>query len=143
MTPPQHRISIVEDDASLRKALTFALETDRYAVASYRNGASALQDRRACDCVVVDLRLPDTDGLTLIDDLRRDGVDAPAILITTNPDDRCRRRAAAAGVAIVEKPLLGPELSQHIASAIAVQRARRPPRPSPYERAPKGFGPAS
>jgi two-component system response regulator FixJ len=113
------RITIVEDDASLLNALTFALEADHYSVAPYQSGQRALMDRCDCDCLVTDLRLPDIDGLTLIERLRDLGMCAPAILITTNPDERCRKRAASAQVTIVEKPLLGGELGRHIADAIA------------------------
>jgi FixJ family two-component response regulator len=111
-------VAVVEDDASLLGALTFALRADRYDVAPYGTAARALADVRQCSCIVADLRLPDIDGLTLIAQLRARGVQAPAILITSNPDARCRRRAAAAQVTIVEKPLLGSELNTLIASAI-------------------------
>ena len=58
------------------------------------------------------------DGLSLINHLRALGPQPPAILITTNPDDRLRRAAAAAHVSIVEKPLMGGELRRRIAHAI-------------------------
>lgn len=114
----QATVVIVEDDASLLGALTFALRADRYEVRGYRTADPALADGRSCDCLVVDLKLPDMDGLTLIQRLRERGVDTPALLITTNPDERCRQRAAAARVPIVEKPLLDGKLAGHIATAI-------------------------
>ena len=115
---PYPLVAVVEDDPSLLGALTFALRTERYDVAAYGTAARALADLRPCSCIVTDLRLPDIDGLTLIAQLRSRGVDAPAILITSNPDAQCRRRAAEAKVTIVEKPLLGSELNRLIASAI-------------------------
>ena len=117
-SPTRATVIVVEDDAALLGALTFALRTDRYEVRAYRTARSALAGGEPCDCLVVDLKLPDIDGLTLIERLRERGVTAPALLITTSPDGRCRRRAAAARVKIVEKPLLGPELREHIATAI-------------------------
>lgn len=112
------RLTLVEDDASLRGALTFALEADGYIVAPYAAASPLLEDPPEADCLVVDLKLPDMDGLTLIKRLRGLGPQPPAILITTNPDDRLRRAAAAAQVAIVEKPLMGGELRRRIAHAI-------------------------
>ncbi|HTX50318.1 MAG TPA: response regulator [Caulobacteraceae bacterium] len=109
---------VVEDDASLLGALTFSLQVGGYAVAGHRTALGALQDERPCDCLVADLKLPDVDGLTLIDRMRARGVQAPAILITTRPDERCRSRAAQAHVLIVEKPLLDGELRQHIANVL-------------------------
>jgi FixJ family two-component response regulator len=112
------RVTIVEDDLSLLSALAFALEEDGFAVASFDRGRALLDRPNATDCLVVDLKLKDVDGLTLISALRELGLSPPAILITTNPDDRCRRRAAEAGVQIVEKPLIGADLGRRIAEAI-------------------------
>ena len=112
------RITLVEDDVSLLGALTFALEADGYAVAPYAAARPLLEDPPDADCLVVDLKLPDKDGLSLISRLRSLGPQPPAILITTNPDDRLRRAAAAAHVAIVEKPLMGGELRRRIAQAV-------------------------
>src|SRR5579872_284263 len=110
--PAPLQITIVEDDRSLLGALKFALEADGYRVAAYHEARRLLDAPPPADCLVVDLRLPDLDGLALIARLRDTGITAPAILITTTPDERCRRAAAAAGVAIVEKPLLDASLRQ-------------------------------
>jgi DNA-binding response OmpR family regulator len=112
------RITLVEDDASLLGALTFALEADGYQVAAYAAARHLLENPPEADCLVIDLKLPDMDGLSLIKRLRALGPQPPAILITTNPDDRVRRAAEAVQVPIVEKPLMGGELRRRIASAI-------------------------
>ncbi|MEJ0065088.1 MAG: response regulator [Caulobacteraceae bacterium] len=112
-------MTIVEDDISLLSALAFALEEEGFVVAPFAQGRELLDRPVHADCLVVDLRLGDADGLALIHELRKLGVAPPAILITTNPDERCRRRAAEAGVEIVEKPLIGAELGLRIEAAIA------------------------
>ena len=117
--PRKPSILIVEDDASLLGALVFALEADGLAVHAYRAALPALASPVQTDCMVIDLKLPDLDGLSLIERLRGHGVNAPAILITTNPDNRVRRTASAAGVEIVEKPLLTGELRRRIDELIA------------------------
>ena len=117
--PHRPRVTIVEDDVSLLNALSFALEEEGFAVSPYDRGRDLLDRPQATDCLVVDLKLRDADGLTLITELRELGLSPPAILITSNPDDRCRRRAADAGVEIVEKPLIGAELGGRIADLIA------------------------
>jgi len=63
---------------------------------------------------VIDYKLPDIDGMDLAQRLRGAGVTAPVILITSNPDARCRARAARSGAVIVEKPLLGDRLLRQI-----------------------------
>jgi len=112
------RVTVVEDDASLLSALAFALEEEGFAVQPYASAAALLVEPGQTDCLVVDLKLPDADGLDLISELRGRGVGAPAILITTNPGRRIQARAAAASVAIVEKPLIGAELGRRIVAAI-------------------------
>lgn len=112
-------VLIVEDDASLRAALVFALEADGFIVRAFERGGPLVSAPVQADCMVVDMRLPDTDGLSLISTLREKGLWAPAILTTTNPDDRTRLRADRMGVQIVEKPLITGELRRWIDTLIA------------------------
>ena len=58
-------------------------------------------------------------GLDLLAELRRRKVVTPAILITTHPSAAVRERAAATGIALIEKPLLGDALFQEIRAALA------------------------
>lgn len=116
--PAKPRVTIVEDDVSLLNALAFALEADGYAVSPFTAASPLLARPPRADCMVVDLRLPDMDGLALIAALRARGPQPRAILITSNPDARLRQAAALADIEIVEKPLLGGELRQRIAAAV-------------------------
>ncbi len=122
---PDHRplVALVEDDQSLLGALVFALEAEGFDVRAHTAARSILERPNNPDCLVVDLKLPDLDGLSLIAKLRERAITAPAILITTNPDERCRAAAKSAGVAIVEKPLIDGELRRHIDEAIAASRS--------------------
>lgn len=117
-------VIIVEDDISLLGAMSFALQADGFQVLAYTDGHDLLTAplRPNTDCVVVDLHLPGIDGLTLIKTLRDRGETAPAILITTNPDPRRREQAEAAGIEIVEKPLLDGSLRRRIDAAVARHR---------------------
>jgi two-component system, LuxR family, response regulator FixJ len=117
--PRKPSIVIVEDDASLLGALVFALEADGFVVHAYGRAAPLLAVPVHADCMIIDLRLPDVDGLTLIKRLRDRGVRAAAILTTTNPDGRTRRWAADMGVEIVEKPLITGELRGRIDDLVA------------------------
>ena len=103
-------------------ALTFALEAEGFRIHGFSAGAPVLSNPVRADCIVVDMRLPDIDGLRLISRLRELGVWSPAILITTNPDARTRRVAEATGVQIVEKPLVTEELRRRIDDLIAANR---------------------
>jgi two-component system response regulator FixJ len=63
-------------------------------------------------------------GLDLLSELRRRKVDLPAILITTHPTSAVRNRAAAAGVHVIEKPLLNDTLFHGIRAALAGRPTR-------------------
>jgi two-component system, LuxR family, response regulator FixJ len=115
-------ILIVEDDLSLQSALVFALEAEGFTVRAFSKAAPLLSDPVHADCMVVDMRLPDMDGLSLVRALREKGVWAPAILTTTNPDERTRRSAERMGVQIVEKPLITGELRRCIDTLVEVNR---------------------
>lgn len=106
--PQPARILLVDDDPAVRAALAFSLEIEGFAVEAY-DSAAALAARRvfpARACLVLDHRPPGVDALGLLAALRGRGVCLPAVLITTNPRPDLLRRAYAAGVEVVEKPLL-------------------------------------
>jgi two-component system OmpR family response regulator len=68
------RIYVVEDDPDIRKLVSSVLEGYGYAVASFGNGRDARQAirRDPPDLCIVDLGLPDMDGLTLVRELWED-----------------------------------------------------------------------
>jgi len=116
---------LVDDDPALLHALSFAFETEGYAVSAFADAESLLASEapQGSLCLVLDQRLPGMSGLALLAALRAQNVSAPAILITTNPPPAVRREASAAGVEIVEKPLLGNILAAKVREAIARQES--------------------
>ena len=114
-------VLLVEDDASLQRALTFSLELEGFRVELCESGESLL--RRPAPlrpaCLVVDQRLPGITGIEALALMRQRRVVLPAILITTQPSHELRATAAALGVRILEKPLLGGQLSAAIQEALA------------------------
>ncbi len=119
--PERPCIALIEDDVPLLDALCFALDTEGYATRAFPDetsllGAGDLSDIR---CFVIDYMLAPMDGLDLLAELRRRGSTAPAILITTEPDKRCRRRARLMGASIIEKPLMTDALSRKIRGLIS------------------------
>jgi FixJ family two-component response regulator len=116
--PDAYEVIIVDDDAAVLSALKFSLEVEGFPVATYRSGAGLLAQENLppSGCLVLDFRLPESDGLELLAKLRRRRVSLPAILITSHPSPALRSRAAFANVPIVEKPLLGNALSETIRS---------------------------
>ena len=103
---------LVDDDPAVRTALKFALELDGYEVETFADAESlaACPQLPADGCLVVDPVF--TVGSQMVEVLRRRAVRLPALLITTHPTAMVRSRAQAAGVDIVEKPLLAEALGE-------------------------------
>jgi two-component system response regulator FixJ len=116
---PDPRILLVEDDAGVRRSLQFSLALEAFRVEAYESASALLGrgDLTTPGCLIIDYHLPDLNGLDLLDALRARGVILPAVLITSHPKGSVCLRAAAAGVEIVEKPLMCDAL------AIAVRKA--------------------
>jgi two-component system response regulator FixJ len=114
-------VVVVDDDDAVCQSLKFALEVDGFAVHTYSGGTELLNDSdlASCACFIIDQRLLGMTGLELIAALRRRHIAAPAILITSHPTVMLQRRAAKAGIPIVEKPLLGNALFERVRDAIA------------------------
>lgn len=115
----QVRLVLVEDNPSLLAALTFAFEVEGYTVFAHESAKAALDsDVGDAACLVIDYRLPDLDGLELLQRLRQGGVEAPAILITGRPGEALKNRVAVMNVVLVEKPLLSNELLEAVRTAV-------------------------
>ena len=81
------KVLFVEDDDSIRKTLFLILQ-ERYKVYPVKSGQEALKKlrNREVDLVITDLKLPDTDGLELIEKFRENGYQSDVILISGFPD---------------------------------------------------------
>jgi two-component system response regulator MprA len=77
-------IAIVDDDAAIRSALGRALRMENYDVELFEDGTSALKSiqLRAPDAIVLDLQLPDIDGLEICRRIRRSGDSTPILMLT-------------------------------------------------------------
>ncbi|HXC19037.1 MAG TPA: response regulator transcription factor [Acidimicrobiales bacterium] len=86
MTSPSSNsyIAIVDDDAAIRSALGRALRMENYDVELFEDGVSALKSiqLRAPDAIVLDLQLPDIDGLEICRRIRRSGDSTPILMLT-------------------------------------------------------------
>ncbi len=116
-------VILVDDDPAVTHAMQFSFDLEGLDVRSFRDGESLLDvdDLPETGCLILDQNLPGMDGLALLECLRAAGVCLPAILITTNPRAALRNRAAAAGVPIIEKPLLTDALLTTVRKALARQ----------------------
>ena len=115
-------VFIVDDDASVRDALSLLLSLRGYVSATFANAEDflgALQpDWRGC--VVVDIRMPGMSGLELQRCLLEGGSTLPVIVITAHGDVAAARQAFLAdAVDFIEKPFDGEQLLTAIENALA------------------------
>ncbi len=77
-------VAIVDDDLAIRSALGRALRMENYDVELFEDGSSALRSiqLRAPDAIVLDLQLPDVDGLEVCRRIRRSGDTTPILMLT-------------------------------------------------------------
>jgi len=120
---PRPAVILVDDDPAVTHAMQFSFDLEGLDVRSFQDGESllAVDDLPEKGCLILDHNLPGMDGLALLDRLRAADIRLPAILITTNPRAALRNRAAAAGVPIIEKPLLTDALLTAVRTALARQ----------------------
>jgi len=78
------RLLVVEDDADLNRQLVTALQEAGYAVDAAQDGEEGhfLGDTEPYDAVVLDLGLPKMDGLSVLENWRRDGRSMPVLILT-------------------------------------------------------------
>src|SRR5262245_10164002 len=126
MTNPSARIAIVDDDASVRKALARLLTASLFDTETYgsaRDFLTSLETGKP-DCLVVDLHMPDLTGFDLQRHLLRTGVRIPTIVITAYNEPGLRERCQSAGAAaFLLKPLDGSTLIEVINAATGRLRA--------------------
>ncbi len=78
------RLLVVEDDPDLNRQLVGALEEAGYVVDSAKDGEEGhfLGDTEPYDAVILDLGLPEMDGVTVLEKWRRDGRIMPVLILT-------------------------------------------------------------
>lgn len=117
---PMVAVLIVEDDAAIRTALIRSLGASGHAVSSAATGMAGLQlatDGHA-DVVVLDLGLPDIDGLRVLTMLRAVS-DVPVVVATAQDDERVIVKALDAGADdYVVKPFGGEQLEARIRAVL-------------------------
>ena len=120
------RVLIVEDEKKVAKALREGLEAEHYDVRIAATGEEGffLVNHESFDCVVLDLMLPQRDGIEVLTTLRKRGLGTPVLILTAKDtvDDRVRGLDSGADDYLV-KPFAVPEL---LARIRALLRRGRP-----------------
>ena len=115
------RVLVVDDEALIRWSVGTALESAGYEVLEAPDGAAArvqAAESSAIDFAVLDLRLPDIDGVTLLEEIRSSHPECRFLIMTAFRSPALASRLALADVPIVDKPFSIPDLVHTVDSAI-------------------------
>jgi len=119
-TPPR-RISIVDDDASIREALKSLMRSIRFNAEAFASAEEFLASGRLDDtaCLILDVHLPGMSGFELQNQLNIQQRAIPIIFITAHADEASRQRALKGGaIDFLGKPVRRDTLFNAIQSAI-------------------------
>lgn len=81
-----HTVLVADDDDAIRLMLTDFLTGEGFKVEQAKNGSVALKqlEKKLPDIFLLDIRMPDMDGLTVLQRMRDDGLEAPTIVMTAH-----------------------------------------------------------
>ncbi len=115
-------IYIVDDDEAVQDSLRALLESANFKVETYGSGPAflAMLGKSRGGCVVLDIDLPDMDGLEVLDRLASLKAGLPVILITGRYDQAARAKTRESdALAVLEKPMRDGILLELIGRALA------------------------
>ena len=125
---PEERILIIDDSTELRSLLESILPFSGYHTFSASTGEEGLDlaTRLRPDVILVDLELPDTTGLKIIEELNQRGIAIPTIMITGYGSEGTAARALRLGAqGYLVKPFTTEEVLSSVERALVVRRLNR------------------
>lgn len=102
----ERHVHLVDDDEAVRRSASFMLKTSGFVVKSYVSGIELLKEKElAKGCILLDVRMPQMDGLEVQRALQERGIALPVIVMTGHGDVNVAVQAMKAGaVDFIEKP---------------------------------------
>ncbi len=120
-------IYVIDDDASVCRALSLLLRSHGFKVETFQRAAGflAFKHPKAPSCLLLDIRLPDINGLALQEKMAQQGVNIPIIFLTGYGDVPKSVKAIKAGaIDFFIKPFASGKLLDAIALALVESKAR-------------------
>lgn len=123
--PVRASVLVVDDEAAIRDSLHMILEYEGYRVEEASGGAEAIARiaDRPPDAVVLDIKMPEMDGLAVLQAVRERGYDMPVLVISGHGDVATALEATRRGAYdFFEKPLQRERVLLSLANAIETYR---------------------
>lgn len=122
-------VAIVDDKSGVRQTLVRGLDRHGFKCRPFRSGSDFL-DSLECelpDCVVLDMRMPGMDGLTVLGKLPNEALAIPVIMLTSHGEISLAVRAMKSGaVDFVEKPVsikqFAQKIREHVGKSVELRR---------------------
>ncbi len=124
---PKGSILVIDDEAEIREGLELLLKTEGYQVTMADTGQSGLLrlGEQPFDLLLLDVSLPDRNGIELLKDIRRLNPNLPIVLITAYGSIEMARAAFKSGAMdYITKPWSNDELLAQVAQAVEAHRLR-------------------
>src|SRR5258708_1872631 len=124
---PKGSILVIDDEAEIREGLELLLKTEGYQVTMADTGQSGLLrlGEQPYDLLLLDVSLPDRNGIELLKDIRRQDPHLPIVLITAYGSIEMARAAFKSGAMdYITKPWSNDELLAQVAQAVEAHRLR-------------------
>jgi len=129
----RRRVLVIEDDSSITLGLRINLEKEGYAVLAAEDGEAGLTMARSerPDLVILDVMLPKMNGFQVLQQMRREGLSMPIIVLSARTGEMDKVTGLELGAEdYVAKPFSLAELLARVRAAL-----RRAPAPAPVEAA--------
>ncbi|NIJ09385.1 two-component system response regulator FixJ [Sphingomonas vulcanisoli] len=113
-------IHVIDDEEAVRRSASFMLKTSGFDVETWPSGVAFLKEARHAKpgCILLDVRMPEMDGLEVQQALSEDGIEMPVVVLTGHGDVQVAVRAMKAGaIDFIEKPFEKTTLLTAIAAA--------------------------
>lgn len=116
-------VHVVDDEDAVRRSVGFLLRTSGFDVQSHASGVAFLKEVKAAEpgCVLLDVRMPEIDGLEVQQQMAQRGVGWPVVILTGHGDVPIAVQAMKAGaVDFLEKPFDKASLLRALTAGFAI-----------------------
>jgi len=126
------QVGVVDDDAENCRALSELLAAENFVPLSFESGEAAwvamASGQVQPDVLVIDVRMPGLDGVTLLKRIKAQFPDIPVLLVSAFPDETLWLEGLRAGATgVFPKPIHGASLVRALRDAMSGSRAYRLP----------------
>lgn len=126
MATDRKLVHVVDDEDAIRRSLDFLLSNAGYKVERWEDASAFLKgaDKLEPACALIDIRMPDMDGLELQKEMQVQGFNFPVIILTGHGDISMAVRAMQAGaIDFLEKPTDRKNILDAVEAAFQSQRS--------------------